>query len=324
LRHPVSVPEEPVLRAFILGAPTPLAAGLVHEWLRPGNKIVGIYCAQRGSNPGRLRNDERLGRYCPQLSFSAIASHCRIDLKFIKAAETWEALEADIERQDPDIILSLMFMARIPPKIIAAARGRLLNLHPALLPAYRGVSSLSSMQYDGTAAEYAGLTLHVVTEEFDAGPIVAQVAVSPLKTGCFADHLHALISAGGKLLGQAVPAYLTGRLKPVQQDMQGPQQISHAASEMVIKPLHRAADIIRIFSAVGPLHKLAIEGLPSSMKVDGFVRRLGPVKSRPPQAHWRSIDLDLADCRVRVRRASPWRDKIRKMMTIRRLVRLCS
>jgi folate-dependent phosphoribosylglycinamide formyltransferase PurN len=35
------------------------------------------------------------------------------------------------------------------------------NIHPALLPAYRGLSSLSSMQYDGTAADYAGLTLHI-------------------------------------------------------------------------------------------------------------------------------------------------------------------
>jgi hypothetical protein len=195
LRHRVSLLKEQALRALILGAPTPLAAGLAHEWLCPGNKIVGIYCAQRGSNPGRLRNDARLGRYCPQLSLSAIATRCGIDLKFIKTAETWDSLETEIERQDPDIILSLMFMARIPPKIIAAGRGRLLNIHPALLPAYRGPSSLSSMQYDGTAAEYAGLTLHVVTEEFDEGPIVAQVAVPPPKNGCFADHLHALISA---------------------------------------------------------------------------------------------------------------------------------
>ena len=37
-------------------------------------------------------------------------------------------------------------MARIPASTIAAAKGKLLNIHPALLPAYRGLSSLSSMQ----------------------------------------------------------------------------------------------------------------------------------------------------------------------------------
>jgi hypothetical protein len=243
-------------------------------------------------------------------------------LNFISTAETWEELEREIERHDPDIILSLMFMARIPARIIAAARGKLLNIHPALLPAYPGLSSLSSMQYDGTAAEYAGLTLHVVTEEFDSGPIVAQVHVPPPETGNFADHLHALISAGEVLI-QAVPAYLAGRFKTVPQDLGAPRRRSYALSEMVIKPSHFAADVMRIFRTVGPLHKLAIEGLLPSVKADGFLCRLGPPQSQPPRARWRCIELDLADCRVRLRRASRFRDKIRKIMTIEKLVRLC-
>jgi folate-dependent phosphoribosylglycinamide formyltransferase PurN len=321
LKPPASPPTGRALRAFVLGAPTPLAAGLTYEWLRAGNRIAGIYCAQRGSSPGRLRHDARLGRYSPQLSLSAIASHCGIELNFISTSQSWDRLQLEIERQDPDIILSLMFLARIPARIIAVARGRLLNIHPALLPAYPGLSSLSSMQYDGTAAEYAGLTLHVVTEEFDAGPIVSQIAVPPPETGNFADHLHGLISAG-EVLVRALPAYLAGEIKPVPQDCEAPQRRSHALSEIVIRPLHSAIEIIRIFRTGGPLHKLAVEGLSPSLKVDGFLCRLGPAQLQPPQVGWRGIELDLADCRVRLRRASRFRDKIRKMMMIRKLVRL--
>ena len=110
----------------------------------------------------------------------------------------------------------------------------------------------------------------MVTEEFDAGPIVAQVAVPPPERGNFADHLHALVSAGEALV-QAVPAYLAGQSKPVPQDLSAPQRHSYALSEMVIRPSHCVADILRIFQAVGPLHKLAIEGLLPSVKADGFL-----------------------------------------------------
>lgn len=310
------------IRAFILGAPTPLAAGLAHAWLRAGNKISAIYCAKRGSNPGRLRKDERLGRYCPPISLSAIASRCGIELKFIGTPDQWDMLESDIRSHEPDVILSLMFMARIPSRIIAAARGRLLNLHPALLPAYRGLSSLSSMQYDGTAAEYAGLTLHIVTEDFDTGPIVAQVAVPPPQSGTFANHLHALITEGGRLIAQTLPAYLAGILKAIPQRDPPACRISHAESAMVVRSSHRIDDIKRILTSIGPLHKLAVEGLPPHLKVDRFIRRLGSAKSQPPRLHWHSIDLDLADGRVRLRWASPLRDRLRKMAMTRKLVRL--
>jgi folate-dependent phosphoribosylglycinamide formyltransferase PurN len=316
------LPKGGALRAFILGAPTPLAAGLTQEWLRAGNGVAAVYCAQRGSPARRLRKDARLGRYCPQLSLSAIASHCGMELKFISTEETWDELEREIEQHNPDILLSLMFMARIPARIIAAAQGKLLNIHPALLPAYPGLSSLSSMQYDGTGAKFAGLTLHVVAEEFDAGPIVAQVNVPPPETGNFADHLHGLICAGQELV-QAVPAYLSGQLQPVPQKLVAPQRRSHALAEMLIRPSHFAADVRRIFGTIGPLHKLAIEGLSPSIEADGFLDRLGPPKSQPPRVRWRCIEFDLADCRVRLRRANRFRDKIRKMMMIKKLVRLC-
>jgi methionyl-tRNA formyltransferase len=216
-----------------------------------------------------------------------------------------------------------MFMARIPPRIIEVAKDRLLNLHPALLPAYRGLSSLSSMQYDGTAADFAGLTLHVVEEEFDTGPIIAKVAVPPPPTGSFADHLHALIVVGGKLLGQAVPAYLEGQLPAMPQDDETARRWkSHAETDLVVRSSHRMSEIQEIFTSVGPLHKLALEGSPPSIKVDGFRSRLGPSRSLPMRLRWKSIDFDLADGRVRLRRASPWRDRLRNIALMRRLVQL--
>ena len=94
----------------------------------------------------------------------------------------------------------------------------------------------------------------MVTEEFDAGPIVAQApAVPPPERGKEL-RLHALVSAGEALV-QAVPALLAGQSKPVPQDLSAPQRHSYALSEMVIRPSHCVADILRIFQAVGPLRE---------------------------------------------------------------------
>src|SRR5688572_10755161 len=87
---------------------------------------------------------------------------------------------------------------------------------------------------------------------------------------------------------------------------------SHADSEFIVRTSHRVEDIKRILSSSGPLYKMGVEGLGPSVKIDGLMHRLGPVTYQPPQVHCGSIDLDVADSRVRLRRTSSWRDKLQK------------
>jgi hypothetical protein len=117
----------------------------------------------------------------------------------------------------------------------------------------------------------------------------------------------------GVMAHDVLPAYLAGILKAIPQPDPPACRISHAESAMVVRSSHRIVDIKRIFTSIGPLHKLAVEGLPPTLKVDRFIRRLGLARSQPPRLNWQSIDLDLADGRVRLGRASPLRDRLRKM-----------
>jgi phosphoribosylglycinamide formyltransferase-1 len=103
------------------------------------------------------------------------------------------------------------YMRIVGPELIAAFPDRILNLHPALLPAFPGMRSVADALEWGV--KVTGVTVHLVDEEVDHGPIVAQEAV-PVRSD---DDLDALLSrvheAEHRVFPQAVRALVEGRLK---------------------------------------------------------------------------------------------------------------
>jgi phosphoribosylglycinamide formyltransferase-1 len=80
-------------------------------------------------------------------------------------------------------VLLAGYMKKLPPAVVAAYAGRIYNTHPALLPAYGGRGMYGDRVHaavlaDGRSA--SGATVHLVTDEYDAGPIVSQVQVAVL------------------------------------------------------------------------------------------------------------------------------------------------
>jgi phosphoribosylglycinamide formyltransferase-1 len=72
-------------------------------------------------------------------------------------------------------LLCLTFDRIVSAGLVAHYRGRIVNVHPALLPSFPGPNAL--VRAAGSGARFAGATIHEVTEEVDAGPIVAQCVV---------------------------------------------------------------------------------------------------------------------------------------------------
>jgi phosphoribosylglycinamide formyltransferase-1 len=69
------------------------------------------------------------------------------------------------------------YLKRIPPKVISAYSGRIMNIHPALLPAFGGEGMYGARVHEAVIASGAtesGATVHLVDNEYDRGPIVAQ------------------------------------------------------------------------------------------------------------------------------------------------------
>jgi phosphoribosylglycinamide formyltransferase-1 len=94
-----------------------------------------------------------------------------------KDREAFErAMQAEIAGHSIDLVCLAGFMRLLTPWFIAQWDGRLLNIHPALLPSYRGLHTHARALADGVKLH--GATVHFVVPEVDAGPIIAQGAVT--------------------------------------------------------------------------------------------------------------------------------------------------
>jgi len=85
------------------------------------------------------------------------------------------ALAAAIDEFAPDLVVLAGFMRVLSPEFVARYDGRMLNIHPSLLPMYPGLHTHAQALADGIKVH--GCTVHFVTSDVDRGPIVAQAAV---------------------------------------------------------------------------------------------------------------------------------------------------
>ena len=85
------------------------------------------------------------------------------------------ALAALIDTYQPDIIALAGFMRILTPGFVAHYQGKLINIHPSLLPAYGGLDTHARALKDGVKIH--GCTVHFVTSDLDHGPIIIQAAV---------------------------------------------------------------------------------------------------------------------------------------------------
>ena len=88
------------------------------------------------------------------------------------------ALAEMIEAEQPDLVLLAGFMRILTDEFVERFRGRLINIHPSLLPAFPGVKT--HFQALAAGVRLHGVTVHFVTPTLDGGPIITQAAVPVL------------------------------------------------------------------------------------------------------------------------------------------------
>lgn len=102
-----------------------------------------------------------------------------VDHKIYAGREEFErSLQIVLETHRVELVCLAGFMRLFSPWFIGQWRGRMLNVHPALLPSYRGLHTHERALADGVKIH--GCTVHFVAPEMDEGPIVAQAAVPVL------------------------------------------------------------------------------------------------------------------------------------------------
>ena len=121
-----------------------------------------------------------------------------LDHKAFSSREEFDtALAVLIDQYDPALVVLAGFMRILTPGFVQHYAGRLLNIHPSLLPAFTGLHTHQRALDAG--CKFAGATVHQVTAELDVGPIVAQ-AVVPVLPGDSADTLAARVLSQEHLL----------------------------------------------------------------------------------------------------------------------------
>ena len=114
------------------------------------------------------------------------------------------ALMAEVDRHAPALVVLAGFMRILTPGFVAHYEGRLVNIHPSLLPAFPGLHT--HQRAIDAGCRFAGATVHQVTAELDHGAILAQ-AVVPVMRGDTADALASrVLSQEHRLYPQAIEA----------------------------------------------------------------------------------------------------------------------
>ena len=130
-----------------------------------------------------------------------------LDHKAFDSREAFDAaLMAEIDRFEPSLLVLAGFMRILTPGFVAHYAGRLLNIHPSLLPAFTGLNT--HQRAIDAGCRFAGATVHQVTSELDHGAILAQ-AVVPVLPDDTADTLAArVLTQEHRIYPEAVAAWL--------------------------------------------------------------------------------------------------------------------
>jgi len=116
---------------------------------------------------------EGLNRAAAEGIRTAVVDH----RKFGKDREAFErALQDELQTHTIELVCLAGFMRLLTPWFVRQWDGRLLNIHPALLPAFKGLDTHA--RAIATGATQHGATVHFVVPEMDSGPIIAQAAVA--------------------------------------------------------------------------------------------------------------------------------------------------
>jgi phosphoribosylglycinamide formyltransferase 1 len=159
-------------------------------------KRVGILISGRGSNMRALVEASRQPDYPAEIVLVASnvphaegllwaesqgISTLSVNHKAFTSREAFDTqLNQELQKYNLDLICCAGFMRIMTSALIKPWSGRMLNIHPSLLPDYRGLHTHTRALADGRTE--AGCTVHIVTEELDGGPIVAQSRV-PIMLG---------------------------------------------------------------------------------------------------------------------------------------------
>ena len=210
----------------------------------------------------------------------------------------WDALGRELGTSGADLLICFGYSKLIPQTALALFPKGGLNLHPALLPHYRGPHPIHRLVIDQMHDAHGGMTLHKMAAGFDEGDILAQVGFAAEDWRSAATVNRALADAMAVLAVDIAPEFCRGRLAGSPQPdgeyvwariERGPLIVGTQSSS------EHVARLCRIFGSSVPVSVL-IDGQP--VRLAQPIRRLGPPTGKAAKRRWGLVAFDCTDARV--------------------------
>lgn len=122
-----------------------------------------------------------------------------------------ETLQQQIDSFKPDLVVLAGFMRILTPAFVRHYQGRMLNIHPSLLPLYKGIHTHRRVLEDG--GDEHGVSVHFVTPELDGGPVIIQAKVPVLPSDSETSLAERVQTQEHVIYPQVVKWFVEGRLK---------------------------------------------------------------------------------------------------------------
>ena len=190
-------------------------------------KRVGVLISGRGSNMAALIGAAKEEAYPAQIVLvlsnrpaaaglasaraAGIATAVVDHTAYGKARERFEqAMQAELETHRIELVCLAGFMRLLTPSFVRRWQGRMINIHPALLPAFKGLNTHQRVLAAGVRIH--GASVHFVVDETDGGPIIAQGALAVRDDDTAASLADRVLAIEHKIYPAALALLASGRL----------------------------------------------------------------------------------------------------------------
>lgn len=132
------------------------------------------------------------------------------------AVEYFNKVSKELEARGINLICLAGFLLKISPEFIRKYKGRILNIHPALLPGFGGKGMYGHRVHEAvleSGVKFSGCTVHFVDEEYDRGPIITQRVVQVMDDDTAETLASRVLVEEHKAYKEAVKLYVEGRLE---------------------------------------------------------------------------------------------------------------
>jgi phosphoribosylglycinamide formyltransferase-1 len=188
---------------------------------------IAVFASGRGTNFGAIIRAVKKGKIKANLSLlvcdnpkaGAIGRAKRAGIKVAKVLKEDFTSKSDfetkiiqhLEENKIDLVVLTGFMRLLSPELVSKYKGRILNIHPALLPSFKGTEGVKDAFDYGV--KVAGVTVHFVDEEMDHGPIILQQAVKIEETDTLESLEAKVHKVEHRLYPEAVQLFVEGKLR---------------------------------------------------------------------------------------------------------------